>query len=50
VLAGGLGVALVIFSGNQLVPVGIGFGLVGYAIAVVFFTLISLWRGRRATR
>ena len=49
-LVGGLGVALVLFSDNLLVPVGIGVGMVGYAIAVVLFTLISLWRGRRASR
>ena len=49
-LAGGLGIALVIFANDRLVPVGIGLGMVGYAIAVVVFTLISLWRGRRASR
>ena len=49
-LAGGLGAALVAFGGDMLVPVGVGLGLGGYAVAVTLFTLISLWRGRRASR
>lgn len=49
-LAAGIGVVLVIFGGQLLVPVGVGLGLVGYALAVTLFTLISLWRGRRAAR
>jgi hypothetical protein len=49
-LVGVVGGALIVFSGNGLVPVGIGLGLVGYAVAVVVFTLISLWRNRRAAR
>jgi len=50
VVSGGIGVALVLFGGNRPVPVGVGIGLVLYAVAVTLFTLISLWRGRRATR
>jgi len=34
----------------QLVPFGIGMGLVAYATAVTLYTLISLWRNRRAAR
>lgn len=49
-LAGGIGAALVVFGSDRLVPVGVGLGIVVYAIAVTLFTLISLWRGRRATR
>jgi hypothetical protein len=49
-LVGAVGGALIIFSANYLVPVGIGLGLVGYAIAVVLFTLLALWRSRRAVR
>lgn len=49
-LVGGIGAALVVFGSDRLVPVGVGLALVLYAIAVTLFTLISLWRGRRATR
>jgi hypothetical protein len=49
-LVGGIGSALVTFGGGQIVPVGVGLGLVGYAVAVILFTLISLWRGRREPR
>ena len=47
VLLAGVGVALIWSSGFALVPLGIGSGLVAYAIAVVGFTLISVWRRRR---
>lgn len=43
----GVGAALIWSSGLALVPLGIGSGLVAYAIAVVGFTLISVWRRRR---
>jgi len=33
-----------------LVPVGIGLGLVAYAVAVTVFTLIAVWRNRRSAR
>ncbi len=34
----------------QLVPLGIGMGILGYAVAVAVYTLLSLWRNRRAAR
>lgn len=46
-LPGLLGVALVFFSANDAGVLGIGMGMVGYALAVIVFTLISLWRRRR---
>ncbi len=49
-LTGGIGAALVVFGSDRLVPVGVGLGIVGYAVAVTLFTMISLWRGRRASR
>jgi len=50
-LIGAVGGALVIFSRwDQLVPLGVGMGILGYAGAVLVFTLLSLWRNRRASR
>ncbi len=48
-LTGGVGGALYYFSGTRLVPAAIGVGIIGYAVAVTFFTLLSVWRMRRAT-
>jgi hypothetical protein len=46
-----VGGALVLFTRwDQLIPIGIGIGILGYAIAVLFFTLLSLWRSRRTAR
>jgi hypothetical protein len=51
VLTGLVGGALVLFSRwDQMVPLGVGMGILGYAIAVLLFTLLSLWRTRRAAR
>ncbi len=47
-LIAGVGVATVAFSGMQLVPVGIGMGIVAYAVAVAFYTLLAVWRNRQA--
>jgi small-conductance mechanosensitive channel len=47
-LTGGVGVVLIWFSLSQLVPMAIGLGIVSYAIAVAFYTLLSVWRMRRA--
>jgi len=54
-LPAAIGVALIVFTttrdGALLVPFGIGTGIIGYSAAVLIFTLMSLWRGRRrATR
>ena len=54
VLVGSIGAALMIFSESAgqvaLVPFGIGTGVVTYAVAVLFYSLLSLWRLRRALR
>jgi hypothetical protein len=46
VLVGGIGAALIAFSGYYLVPLGVGMGIVGYAAAILVYTLISVWRQR----
>ncbi len=43
-----VGAAVIYFSGNYLVPIAIGMGIVGYAIAVTFYTLLSVWPLRRS--
>jgi hypothetical protein len=49
-----VGVAVVWFSSTRnyalIVPTGIGMGIIAYAIAVIVFTLLSLWRSRRRRR
>jgi hypothetical protein len=49
-LTAGVGGALILFGEQRLVPFSIGLGLVFYAVAVAFFTLLALWRNRRAAR
>ena len=49
VLTAAVGGALIYFSGNALVPFGIGVGIVAYAFAVAFFTLLAVWRLRRSS-
>ena len=46
-LFGSIGLALMYFSRFYLVPFAVGMGIVTYAFAVTFFTLLSLWRVRR---
>lgn len=45
-LFGLIGLVLVWFSRWQLIPFGIGLGIVSYAVAVAGFTSLSLWRSR----
>lgn len=49
-----VGGALVFFSSDESqggwVPYGIGVGIMAYALAVLLFTVISLWRLRRNSR
>jgi hypothetical protein len=45
-----VGVAIVYFSDNLLVPTAIGMGVIAYAAAVMFFTLLAVWRLRRTAR
>jgi hypothetical protein len=48
-LVASIGLALMYFSQPYLVPFAVGMGIVTYAVAVTFFTLLSLWRIRRVT-
>jgi len=49
-LTAGVGAALVYFSRLRLVPFGVGIGMVAYAIAVAFYTLLAVWRIHRAAK
>ena len=46
-LIGLVGAALIFFSRVNAVPMAIGIGVVGYAGAVTFYTLLAVWRMRR---
>jgi hypothetical protein len=48
-LIGVIGAALMFFSDLRLVPFSVGLGVITYALAVTFYTLLSLWRLRRPT-
>ena len=37
------------FCGDSPIPFAVGLGIIGYALAVTFYTLLSLWRIRRDT-
>ncbi len=45
-LFGGIGIGLMVFSEERLVPFGVGLGICGYGVAVAVFTSLSLWRTR----
>jgi hypothetical protein len=45
-LVGGVGAALMAFSGMRLPAFGVGLGMAGYGVAVATFTTLSLWRAR----
>lgn len=47
-LFGGVGAAVIGFSEWRLVPLAIGLGIVAYALAVAFYTLLGIWRLRRS--
>ena len=47
-LTAAVGVAVILFSDRLLIPLAIGLGIIGYAIAVAFYTLLAVWRMRRA--
>jgi hypothetical protein len=47
-LTAGVGVAVILFSHWLLEPLAIGMGIVAYAIAVALYTLLAVWRMRRA--
>jgi hypothetical protein len=48
-LVAGVGTAVIYFSDWRLVPLAIGLGIVAYALAVAFYTLLGIWRLRRST-
>ena len=50
VLWGAVGLGLLLFGNGSLVATGIGFGMVGYAAAVLVYSSISVWRLRRFNR
>ena len=47
-LTGGVGAAVIYFSEWRLAPLAIGLGIVAYALAVAFYTLLGIWRLRRS--
>ena len=49
-LTAAVGAALVYFSHLQLVPFAIGMGMIAYAVAVAFYTLLAVWRIHRAAK
>ena len=49
-LTAAVGGALIYFSGLRLAPFAIGMGMVAYAVAVAFYSLLALWRIHRAAR
>jgi len=49
-LTAGVGAVLIAFSDGYVIPLAIGMGIVAYAVAVVLFTLLAVWRSRRALR
>jgi hypothetical protein len=46
-LIAGVGGAIVFFTQQTLVPLAIGLGIIAYAAAVLFYTLLGVWRLRR---
>src|SRR5882762_669463 len=49
VLTAIVGAAVIYFSNLVLIPFAIGVGIMGYAAAVAFYTLLAIWRMRRNT-
>jgi hypothetical protein len=49
-LTAGIGVALIWSSNLRLVPFAIGMGMIAYAIAVAFYTVLAVWRLHRAAK
>jgi len=50
VLVAAIGMVLIFFSDSRLIPFGIGVGMAAYALAVTIYSLLSVWRIRRAYR
>jgi hypothetical protein len=49
-LTAAVGAALIYFSHLRLVPFAVGMGVVAYAVAVAFYSLLAVWRLHRAAR
>jgi uncharacterized membrane protein YbaN (DUF454 family) len=52
-LTAGVGAVLIYFSrtdASEWVPFAIGMGMIAYAIAVAFYTLLAIWRIHRAAK
>jgi hypothetical protein len=49
-LTAAVGASLIYFSHLELVPFAIGMGMIAYAIAVAFYTLLAVWRIHRAAK
>lgn len=49
-LIASVGGAMAWFGGAMLIPTAIGWGIISYAGAVAFYTLLSVWRLRRFSR
>jgi hypothetical protein len=49
-LFAGVGAVLIYFSEMRLVPFAVGLGMIAYALAVAFYTLLAIWRIQRAAR
>jgi hypothetical protein len=49
-LTAAVGAALIYFSDWRLVPFAIGMGMIAYAVAVAFYTLLAIWRIHRAAK
>jgi hypothetical protein len=47
ILTTAVGLAVFLWSAPRLVPMAIGFGIIGYAAAITFYALLSVWRIRR---
>jgi hypothetical protein len=45
-----VGAGVICFSERQMIPFAIGLGIIAYAVAVAFYTLLAIWHIRRATR
>ncbi len=48
VLTALVGGAMIFFCREMLIPLGLGLGIVAYAGTVAFYTLLAVWRMRRA--
>jgi hypothetical protein len=44
-----IGTILVLFTSGELVSLGVGLGIIAYALAVAIYTLLSIWRIRRGS-